>query len=143
MDSKDNTQREDDKEQFETRLNINKYGDGFAFIFLDKENNKNRIDSTFVSIKNNKLNQALYGDIVNIVINGKTDRDELSGEVVSIIRRNKQLYVGELIKEKNQYIVIPSDHRIHVDFIIKDNNLNSQDDKKAELGDKVAVNISE
>ena len=131
------------KEQFEVRLNINKKADGFVFVFFDKDKNKNREDSTFVSIPNKYLNGAFYGDIVRVELMEKNSYGELMGKVIAIVRRNKQLYVGKLIKDNNTYIVIPSDIKIHVDFVIKNNNLSDKEGKIAKIGDKVAVNISE
>lgn len=131
------------KEQFEVRLNINKKADGFVFVFFDKDKNKNREDSTFVSIPNQYLNGAFYGDIVKVELIEKNPYGEWIGKVIDIVRRNKKLYVGELIKDNNTYMVIPSDIKIHVDFIIKNNNLTDKEGKIANIGDKVAVNISE
>ena len=131
------------KEQFEAKLNINKFGDGFVFVFMNKEKNKNKEDSTFISIPINKLGSAIYGDIVSVEIDGTTERGEPSGRIINIVKRNKQFYVGKLIKENNNYIMIPSDHRINLDFIIKDNNLHSKDGKIAEIDDIVAVNMYE
>lgn len=156
---------------FETRININRDNDGYVFVYPkgpDGSVSTKREDGVFVSIKNKNLNTALSGDIVKIEILGKvksekTNEMEYNGRVIEIIKRGKYAYVGTLQKISNSdttfaqqfsnniynskniaddfYKVIPSDRKIHIDFVVDKNLLKDEDGKEAHIGDKVAVVI--
>lgn len=136
---------------FEARININREKDGYAFMYPvmpDGTTSSKKEDGVFVSVKNKNLNTALSGDIVKIQILGKSKSDktgemEYSGQVIEIVKRGKYAYVGTLLKTENPdfYKVIPSDRKIHVDFLIDKNNIRDEDDREAKIGEKVAVII--
>jgi ribonuclease R/exosome complex exonuclease DIS3/RRP44 len=106
-------------------VQITKSGRGFVIV----EGRDNDIE-----IPKNKTGKAMWGDLVEVSINPRSKKP--SGQIVRVIERAKDRFVGVLDKSKNYAFMVPTDHRIHVDFFI------SKDDiKGANDGDKVVVEM--
>ena len=85
-------------------------GKGLGFL-KDPENGKD------ISIESIKLNRALNNDKVRVKILSKSD-DLTTGEVVEIISRDREQFVGTVKLEAEQVLIIPDNRRIHVNFIL-------------------------
>ena len=91
----------------------------------------------FISKKN--INKALNNDTVKVYIFKRKDRkDNISGEVVEIVKRAKHEYVGIIKKQKDFAFVITRGPKMYTDIFIS-----SKEMKKAEEGDKVVVRLTE
>lgn len=85
-------------------------GKGLGFL-KDPENGKD------ISIESIKLNRALNNDKVRVKILSKSD-DLTTGEVIEIISRDREQFVGTVKLEAEQVLIIPDNRRIHVNFIL-------------------------
>lgn len=92
-------------------------GKGLGFL-KDPENDKD------ISIESIKLNRALNNDKVRVKILSKSD-DLTSGEVIEIISRDREQFVGTVKLEAGsdaasagEVLIIPDNRRIHVNFIL-------------------------
>lgn len=84
-----------------------------------------------LEIQNNFLNTALHGDEVEAVLHAKVEGMRQSGEVVRILKRAKQSFVGVLEKEHGMFFLIPDDKKMYVDLIIPpDKTMNAKDGQK-------------
>jgi ribonuclease R len=94
------------------------------------------------------LNTALNGDIVEVSVQekkvgGKTEKE---GEVIKVISRARETFVGTAVIENNSFYVAPDDRKMYTNiFLSKDDvkNLKNGDsgDKGLKNGDKVFVRI--
>lgn len=88
------------------------------------------------------LNTALNGDTVEVKElpprRGRTGATEKIGEVIRVITRAKQYFVGTIDTEQGMYFVIPDDKKMYTDFA-----LNADEVKKHGLSkdDKVYVEL--
>ncbi len=85
-------------------------GKGLGFL-KDPENGKD------INIESIKLNRALNNDKVRVKILSKSD-NLTTGEVIEIISRDREQFVGTVKLEAEQVLVIPDNRRIHVNFIL-------------------------
>ena len=91
----------------------------------------------FISKKN--INKALNNDTVKVYVFKRPDRkDNVSGEVVEIIKRSKHEYVGIIKKQKDFGFVLTRGPKMYTDIFIS-----SKEMKKAEDGQKVVVELTE
>ena len=86
----------------------------------------------------NKVNRAFHGDQVEVFINPKRNSSKLEGEVVSVIERHKNSFVGILEINKTFAFVKPTDHRMYTDIFIPIEDVGS-----GKNGEKVIVEITE
>ncbi len=84
------------------------------------------------------LGKALHEDTVRVYVYKKRRSDKLEADVVEIIERSKEEFVGTLQMSKNFGFVIPDNARIPVDFFIAKSKING-----AEHGDKVVAKITD
>ncbi len=105
---------------------------GAAFV-ISEETDKD----TFIPA--NRLNRAMDGDRVKInVWKGKRRGKRLEGEVIEIVKRSQEQFVGILKRSSNFAFLIADDPNMKVDlFIPTDKTLDAND------GDKVMVKIVE
>ncbi len=88
-----------------------------------------------INIDTYKLNKALNNDKVRVKILSQNN-DVSIGEVVEIISRDREQFVGTVKLEAEQVRVIPDNRRIHVDF-----NLNKEDVEKVSDNQKVLIKL--
>jgi ribonuclease R len=88
-----------------------------------------------ISIDSSKLNKALNNDKVRVKILSKSD-DLSTGEVIEIISRDREQFVGTVKLEAEQVLIIPDNRRIHVNFI-----LNKEDVEKVSDNQKVLIKL--
>lgn len=93
-------------------------------------------DDIFVA--SNNLNKALDGDQVEFYLYKRRKSGRLEGEIVNIIKRAKNDYVGVIQLQKNFAFVIPDSNKMHRDIFVPINKtLNAED------GDKVLVQLED
>lgn len=90
----------------------------------------------FISPRNTK--KALDGDIVKIVIFARRKGKRPEGEVLKIVERKRDTFVGIIEISKRFAFVIPDNNRVNVDIFIPLEKLNG-----AEHGQKVIAKITD
>lgn len=104
---------------------------GTAFlIFSDTEED--------IYIPARKSKDALQGDLVKVYIYPKRSGKRKEGEVVDVITRAKSQFVGTIKINPKFSFVITDNHKIHVDFFIRNSDTNGAED-----GQKVLIEFKE
>ncbi|MGE5680826.1 MAG: ribonuclease R [Bacillota bacterium] len=101
---------------------------GYGFVIMKNSGMKD----IFVAAKN--LGTALNGDTVEVALFAKRKGKNSEGQVINVIKRNKDEIVGVLEKSKSFYFLKPDEPEINRDIYIARENLNG-----AKSGDKVVV----
>lgn len=84
-----------------------------------------------IEVQNNFLNTALHGDEVEAVLHAKVEGMRQSGEVIRVIKRAKQAFVGVLEKAHGMYFLVPDDKKMYIDLVIPpDQAMNAKDGEK-------------
>lgn len=91
-----------------------------------------------IFIHSDDINGALHGDIVEVAIIKQGKRRKPEGEIVRVIKRAKENYIGYIFKEKEMYFVKVEYAGVENEIHIKKSSLNG-----AKKGDKVVVDIFE
>ena len=104
---------------------------GNAYVVIDGVD-----DDVFVPY--NKLKKAFHGDIVELVVFPKRNSKKMEGEIVRVVERKKDTFVGIVDLQKTFAFVRPTDFRMYTDIFIP-----IQKTGKAEHGEKVVVKITE
>lgn len=121
---------EQKSEQFiEDVISLTRGGIGYVSL-RDKEEGEARIE-------NHLLNTALHGDYVQVLVYPKLVRGQATGEVVSVLARAKNDFVGTFHDKKGTFIVDPQDPRFYTHILIPGNERGGARD-----GEKVLVRIS-
>ncbi len=100
---------------------------GVGFVALDDKKND-------IEIKTERLNTALHNDTVTITLLPERIAGRAQGEVVSVVSRNKDRFVGTIHKDGDVFFLAPDDSRMYVDIIINQANLGT-----ATEGQKVQI----
>jgi len=85
-----------------------------------------------------KSKDALQGDLVKVSISDRRNGRRKEGEVVEVIKRAKEEFVGTLKLNPKFAFVIPDSNKIHVDFFIRTNDIMGALD-----GQKVLIRLKE
>jgi ribonuclease R len=104
---------------------------GAAFVTVDG------IDKD-IYIEPRKVRQALQGDTVKLHVYARQKGSRIEGEIVEILQRAKETYVGVIKASKSFAFVIPDDPKMRVDFYVPLHELNGAKD-----GDKVIVKMTD
>jgi ribonuclease R len=91
-----------------------------------------------ILIENDHLNTALDGDQVRVNLFARQSGGKRTGEVVEIIKRGKNSFVGVVQLSHSYAFVVPDDKKMYVDIFIPIEKLN-----RAKNGDKVLAAITE
>lgn len=91
-----------------------------------------------VFIASNNINKALNGDEVEFYVYKRRKRGKIEGEIVNIIKREKNEYVGVIQLHEKYAFVIADSNKMYKDIFIPINKVN-----KAEDGDKVLVRLED
>lgn len=110
-------------------LDITSNGNGY-FITDDYE------DDIFVP--NVNLGKGLHGDVVRAYVYKKRRSRKLEADVVEVLERSKNEFVGVLQLSKNFGFVLPDSNKMYADIFISQSKLNG-----AEHGDKVQATITD
>ena len=100
-------------------------GLGFINDPEDEENN--------VVIESDKLNFALNGDTVEVIV---LSEKEKMGEVVKVVERSRNIFVGTVEERDGKFGVIPDDKKMYVDIM-----LSPKEADKVSNGDKVQIEL--
>ncbi len=104
-------------------------GRGNAYVVVDGLD-----DDIFVPY--NKLNRAFDGDIVEVFITPKRTSNKLEGEVVGVLERKKNTFVGIIEISKSFAFVKPTDHKMYTDIFIPKDQVGA-----AKNGEKVIAEV--
>ncbi|MCH4552158.1 ribonuclease R [Aestuariibaculum lutulentum] len=91
-----------------------------------------------VFIASNNINKALNGDEVEFYVYKRRKRGKMEGEIVNIIKREKNEYVGVIQLHEKYAFVIADSNKMYKDIFIPINKVN-----KAQDGDKVLVRLED
>jgi ribonuclease R len=84
------------------------------------------------------LADAFDGDTVEVRIVGFRQGRSPEGEVVKVVQRARELFVGVMDMKKTQAFMVPDSQKIHADFFIPQSKLNG-----ASNGQKVVVRLTD
>jgi len=93
---------------------------------------------TDVQVSADNMNTALDGDKVRIRLFTSKRSRRLEGEVVQILERRRDKFVGRIELGKTYAFVVPDNKRMHIDIFV-----NGGDIAGAKHGDKVIVSITD
>ncbi len=71
-----------------------------------------------IFIRENKVNRAFDGDLVKVALYKTPSHRKPQGEIVEIIQRNREYYVGTVQLYRQHAFVVPDYKRVNVDFFI-------------------------
>ncbi len=120
---------EDNKTYHEGTVDIT--GKGNAYIVIEGMD-----DDVF--IPSNKINKAFHKDKVEVFIYPRRNGKKLEGEIVKVLERHKNTFVGIVDMQKTFAFVRPTDFRMYTDIFVSQDKL-----KDAKDGEKVLVEISD
>ena len=103
-------------------------GGDYGFVMLKDK----KLKDIFIAGKN--LNTSFHGDTVEVMLVSTKKGKSIEGEIVKVVERRKNEFVGILQKSKSFFFVKPDDEKIHRDIYVAPNKLNN-----AKPGDKVVV----
>jgi ribonuclease R len=104
---------------------------GVAFVIIEGME-----QDVFISPRNNK--HSLDGDIVKVVIFSSKKGKRPEGEVIEIVERKRETFVGVLELSRKHAFVVPDNSKISVDIFIPLDKLNG-----AENGQKVIAKMTD
>ena len=83
---------------------------------------------------------AITGDIVSarITRRGKTDDSRVEGEIVEIVQRGQNRFVGELMRRGRDWVVVPDGNTLHKPILVGDVS-----STRAKSGDQVVVELTQ
>jgi ribonuclease R/exosome complex exonuclease DIS3/RRP44 len=120
-------QKDQTKQYHEGRVDIT--GKGNAYIIIEGFD-----DDIFIPF--NKLKKAFHKDTVEVYIYPRRKGKKLEGEIMSVVKRFKESFVGIIEIQERFAFVRMSDFRMYTDFFIPQNAF-----KGAKDGDKVVVEM--
>ena len=81
-----------------------------------------------IFIRENNLGLALGGDQVKVLLHPQKGQRKLEGQIIEIIKRARNKFVGELQVSENHAFLITDKRKIGPDFYIPNNKLNGGKD---------------
>lgn len=105
---------------------------GYGFVVPESKDG----EDIFISERN--LGTALNGDKVLVEIFARYRGKNQEGEIIKVLERATDEFVGKIEQYRGFYFVIPDDNLIHRDFFIPEESLNG-----AKPGDKVVIKLIE
>jgi len=121
-------EKDQTKQYHEGRVDIT--GKGNAYIIIEGFD-----DDIFIPF--NKLKKAFHKDTVEVYIYPRRKGKKLEGEIMSVVKRFKESFVGIIEIQERFAFVRMSDFRMYTDFFIPQNAFNGAKD-----GDKVVVEMA-
>ena len=89
-----------------------------------------------VLIEQRRLNKAFNGDTVEILVSQRRSRGKLEGEVVGIVKRKKEKFIGVFERKEDYGFVNTRNARMYTDFFIKKEDMGNH-----KSGETVVVEI--
>ncbi|UZR92480.1 ribonuclease R [Chondrinema litorale] len=102
----------------------------FAYIVLE--------DKDDIRISADKLNGALHGDTVNIILYKNPRRGKIEAKVVEIVKRKTNEFAGHIEISKHFAFVVSNSRKMHTDIYVSPEDYNG-----AQNLDKVIVEVKE
>lgn len=137
------------KKKPKNKINLNKVtgtislsakGTGYVNTADDKTKKKDKNKDIEIDFKH--LNTALHGDTVEVLLHPKMHGRQ-TGEIIKIISRAKNSFVGVLEKENGITFLKPDDTKMYTDILIPaENLLDVKTGLPAQAGQKVFVKIT-
>ena len=93
-------------------------------------------DDVYVAAKN--LGSAMHGDLVEISVWTPRGRRKPEGEVLKVVERATEVFVGTIYFRGKQAVVVPTNFQAPVDIFV-----DLADTKEAEEGNRVIVRVKE
>ena len=91
-----------------------------------------------IYIPSRNLNHALNNDFVRVYVYNRKKNKKQEGDIVDILKRAKNEFVGVLQKSKSFGFVVPDDPKMYADIFISSSELSGSED-----GDKVLAEITD
>lgn len=115
-------------QSFEGELQLTSRGAGYLIVDgLEKD--------IYIHPKN--TGHAMNGDFVLVYLNGRSKPNKPEGEVIKVIHRERSLFVGNLYKQRDQFVFVSDDLKNPISILIPPEKLNG-----AEKNDKVIAKIT-
>ena len=89
-----------------------------------------------VAIETKRLNKAFNGDVVTVLVRQKNQKEKPEGEVLEIVQRKKEKFIGVFERHKDYGFVNTRSARMYTDFFI-----NKEDMGGYKTGETVVVEI--
>ncbi len=93
-------------------------------------------DMPTITVNRKNLRTALDGDTVIVKLLATKKNKKPKGDVIQIVERSKNSFVGTIESDGNFYFLVPDEAKYYVDFLIPENKLNG-----ARPGDKARVTL--
>ncbi len=123
--------------KFKLRISV-AYIEGVVEMNPDRTAIVSTNDNREIFIPEYKLNHALHGDKVQVMISPNKRRNLVEGEVIKVLERAKRNFVGTISLEKNYAFLIPDNKLMYTDIFIPKHGL-----KNARNGQKVIARITD
>jgi ribonuclease R len=94
-------------------------------------------DSKDIYVKTQDLASALHGDTVEVEVHRRGGGANPEGEVINIVQRARNRFVGRIEVSKNYAFVVPDFKKVYQDFFIYLENING-----AQTNDKVVFEVT-
>jgi len=91
-----------------------------------------------IYIPSRNLNHALNNDFVKVYVYNRKKNKKQEGDIVDILKRAKNEFVGVLQKSKSFGFVVPDDPKMYADIFVSSSELSGAED-----GDKVLAEITD
>ncbi len=102
-------------------------GKGLGFVSPTEETPREET----IRIEQGFLNTALPGDRVRVRLHARIPNTQQTGEIVEVLERAKEAFVGTLERDGSVYYLIPQDTRVYMDILILSSDAKDIDGKKA------------
>lgn len=106
---------------------IKRERDGIAWCLPDN-------DSQPVLVPDRNLNKAMNGDTVKVLLFAKRRRRPTEGEVVEVVKRARESFVGKIEISRNYAFLVPETKSLGYDIFIPKENLNGAKDGQLVIG---------
>ena len=112
------------------RLEVTQRGAGFV---IPEEGSEIKDD---IYIGSENLNTGLHGDTVKVNLFAKRSGSRVEGEVIEVLKRKREEFVGVVELGHNYAFVSPDDKRVPIDIFIPEGKINN-----AKNGEKVLARV--
>lgn len=112
------------------RLEVTQRGAGFV---IPEERSEIKDD---IYIGSENLNTGLHGDTVKVNLFAKRSGSRVEGEVIEVLKRKREEFVGVVELGHNYAFVSPDDKRVPIDIFIPEGKINN-----AKNGEKVLARV--
>ena len=112
------------------KLEVTQRGAGFVI----PEDGSEIKDDIYIGSEN--LNTGLHGDIVKVNLFAKRSGSRVEGEVIEVLKRKREEFVGVVELGHNYAFISPDDKRVQIDIFIPEGKINN-----AKNGEKVRARV--